>query len=305
MKHSKEEREDRDSIRKDREVFDETGRKIGETNPDPITGEPGSHPIGTGIGAASVGAVGAAIGAVAGPIGALAGAAIGSVVGGLAGHGIAEAIDPTADEAFWREEFRKRPYYKEGHTYEDYAPAYRLGTETRVRQWRNPIRSFENIEGEVGSTWDDVRGDSRLAWEDARHAVRDAWHRTGDRLTSASAPPPADTETTRAAEAAGAEGRMSVPEEKPFEAERFRQNLASRPYWRPEDRWEDFEPAFRLGHEARQRFPGRPWDEVETELSREWEWNRGASRLDWERARLAARDAWAARPGRVTGDRGV
>lgn len=45
-------------------------------NADPITGEPGAHPIGTGVGAAGGAATGAAIGSVAGPIGTLIGGAI-------------------------------------------------------------------------------------------------------------------------------------------------------------------------------------------------------------------------------------
>jgi hypothetical protein len=37
-------------------------------NPDPITGEPGSHPIGTSVGTAGGGLTGAAVGAaIAGP----------------------------------------------------------------------------------------------------------------------------------------------------------------------------------------------------------------------------------------------
>ena len=61
----------------------------GETrdeNRDPITGAPGSHPVGTGLGAAAGGmAAGAAAGTVAGPVGTAVGAAVGAVVGGLAG----------------------------------------------------------------------------------------------------------------------------------------------------------------------------------------------------------------------------
>ena len=37
-----------------------------DSNPDPITGAPGSHPVGTGLGAAGAGAAGAAIGATIG-----------------------------------------------------------------------------------------------------------------------------------------------------------------------------------------------------------------------------------------------
>src|SRR6266851_3247743 len=47
-------------------------------NPDPITGKPGAHPVGTGAGAAGGGLAGAAIGgAVGGPVGAAVGAAVG------------------------------------------------------------------------------------------------------------------------------------------------------------------------------------------------------------------------------------
>lgn len=72
------------------------------TNPDNVTGKPGSHPIGTGIGAAAGGAAaaGAGLGAAAGPAGAAAGAAAGAVVGGLAGHAAGEAVNPTDIHSF-------------------------------------------------------------------------------------------------------------------------------------------------------------------------------------------------------------
>ena len=48
--------------------IDPTNPLIAEdTNPDPITGEPGSHPVGTGLGAGGGALAGAAIGSVAGP----------------------------------------------------------------------------------------------------------------------------------------------------------------------------------------------------------------------------------------------
>jgi ElaB/YqjD/DUF883 family membrane-anchored ribosome-binding protein len=75
-----------------------------ESNPDPITGAPGAHPVGVGLGAAAGGiAAGAAAGTfAAGPIGTVVGAAIGAVVGGLAGKGAAESMNPT-------QEFRAEP----------------------------------------------------------------------------------------------------------------------------------------------------------------------------------------------------
>lgn len=67
-----------------------------DANRDPLTGEPRSHPIGTGAGAVVGGAgAGAAVGSVAGPIGTGVGAAAGAVVGGLAGKATAEHFNPT------------------------------------------------------------------------------------------------------------------------------------------------------------------------------------------------------------------
>src|SRR5215207_11085068 len=107
-----------------------------DANPDPITGAPGSHPIGTGVGAAGGGAAGAAIGAAvsgpAAPVGAAIGAVVGAVAGGLAGKGAAEAVNPTNEDAYWRENYSTRPYYESGYSYdEDYRPAYEYGWQSR------------------------------------------------------------------------------------------------------------------------------------------------------------------------------
>lgn len=108
-----------------------------DRNPDPITGAPGSHPVGTGIGAAAGGAtgvgaaiaIGAAGGSVAGPIGTAIGAIAGAVVGGLAGKAVGEAHDPTEDDTYWREQHKTRPYVQATHDYDrDLAPAYRFGS---------------------------------------------------------------------------------------------------------------------------------------------------------------------------------
>ena len=72
-----------------------------DSNPDPLTGQPGAHPVGTGVGAAMAGAAaGAAGGLVGGPIGAAVGAVVGGVAGGLAGKGVAESIDPTVEDRY-------------------------------------------------------------------------------------------------------------------------------------------------------------------------------------------------------------
>lgn len=146
-----------------------------DDNRDPLTGAPGAHPVGTGVGAASGGAAGAAIGsAVGGPIGAGVGIVAGAIIGGLAGKGAAESIDPTAEDAYWRENYRTREYIDPGATYETYEPAYRAGY---VGFSRHRGRRFDDIESELRDDYERTAGNPSLSWEKARQAARDAWDR--------------------------------------------------------------------------------------------------------------------------------
>jgi hypothetical protein len=141
-------------------------------NPDPITGAPGSHPVGTGIGAAVGGAAaGAAVGTVAGPVGTIAGAAIGAIAGGLAGKGIAEKIDPTREDTYWRENHRNQEF-AENRPYDAFAPAYRVGYEG-YGKYGVAGKTFEETEDELRLNYE--KHDSALAWEDARPASYAAW----------------------------------------------------------------------------------------------------------------------------------
>lgn len=154
-----------------------------EANRDPLTGETGSHPVGTGVGAASGGTVGAVIGgAVGGPVGALIGAAVGGLAGGLAGKGVAESVNPTEEDAFWRDNYANRDY-AQGRTYDDLQPAYRYGWESRTK---HHDRNWDQAENDLRSGWDQARGSSSLAWDDARQATRDAWDRVSGRTHSIS-----------------------------------------------------------------------------------------------------------------------
>jgi uncharacterized protein YcfJ len=146
-----------------------------DANRDPISGAPGSHPIGTGVGAALGGAAaGAATGTVAGPVGTVIGAAVGAVVGGLAGKGVAEKIDPTREDAYWRENYKTRPYIGKDDRYEDYGPAYGYGVTAFTRY---PDQDFDDVEADLSREWASARGTSTLGWDRARDASRDAWAR--------------------------------------------------------------------------------------------------------------------------------
>ena len=152
-------------------------------NRDPLTGAPGAHPIGTGVGAVAGGmAAGAAAGTVAGPVGTVVGAAIGAVVGGLAGKGVAERIDPTREDAYWRDNYSRRDYVTPGSTYDDYGPAYGYGVSS---YGAHAGRKFDEVESDLSRGWDKARGKSSLSWDKAKLATRDAWHRVSDTVERA------------------------------------------------------------------------------------------------------------------------
>lgn len=146
-------------------------------NRDPLSGEPGAHPIGTGLGAALGGAAaGAATGTLAGPVGTLVGAAAGAIAGGLAGKGLAEAINPSDESDYWREHYAQRDYVEPDASFDDYGPAYGFGV---AAHGRYPGQPFDAVEDELERDWAAGRGRSALDWERARHAARDAWMRVG------------------------------------------------------------------------------------------------------------------------------
>jgi hypothetical protein len=162
-----------------------------DPNRDPLTGEPGCHPVGTSIGAATGGATGAAIGLGAGPVGVVIGTVVGAIVGGYAGREVAEGIDPTLEDAYWRENHPAQPYAKENRTYDDYASAYRTGYTGFRRD-----QSFEEREADLRRTYEEPlpkapagtqniassqnvtdHSSSRLSWEEVRQAARAAYQR--------------------------------------------------------------------------------------------------------------------------------
>src|SRR5664279_4473842 len=158
----------------------EKQRRPASENRDPITDAPGVHPVGVGIGAAAGGvAAGAAAGTLAaGPVGtvvgAAVGAAVGAVVGGLGGKAVAEHYDPTVEEQHWRGNFDREPYYQRGMTFNDYAPAYKIGGEAHGRYGD---ATFEDVQDDLAGDYELARGQSRLGWEDAKSAANAAWTR--------------------------------------------------------------------------------------------------------------------------------
>ena len=249
-----------------------------DMNRDPISKAPGSHPVGVGVGGVGGAAIGAGIGALFGPIGMLVGGALGTLAGAGAGKGVAERLDPTGEREYWRNEHVNRPYANSKYNYDDdYAPAYEYGNTVRAQY---PDRKWdESLEQEVRTGWDTSKAKSRLSWEEARDATRDAFDRSD-----------------RTYKVYDATDRY------------YRDQYKNAAYYKPEyDYDNDYRPAYRYGTQARTMHPNREWDQsLETELGSRWDSARGSSRLTWEEAKQAARDAWhnveRALPGDVDGD---
>lgn len=152
----------------------EESQSASEQNLDPLSGEPGSHPVGVGLGAAVGGlAAGAIAGSAGGPIGTMLGAIVGGIAGGYAGKAVAENIDPTSEAAYWRDEYPNRPYSSKEFSYDDFEPAYQAGWSTadlRKEDW-------DSTEPLAKDAWEKAGGSAKMPWDQARHAAKDASER--------------------------------------------------------------------------------------------------------------------------------
>lgn len=141
----------------------------GPRNPDPLTDQPGSHPIEAGIGAAIGGAAaGLAVGTLtAGPLGAVAGAIVGgAAVGGLAGKGVGELIDPTAEDNWIHRWTQGKPETPTEENITAQRRAFRFGT-MAARQY--PGKLFREVDDSLKASWNAT---DTVAWERVRDSVR-------------------------------------------------------------------------------------------------------------------------------------
>lgn len=138
------------------------------------------HILGTGSATLGGGVLGAFVGAV---IGGTPGLTLGAVAGGAAGaiigHRLSEAADPRGDLGHFEQVYRTTPYYINGMTWDDYAPAYRYGLDTYATHGGQPLAVAAPI---LASEWPRAQGVSRLGWEQAQPAVEHAWRELDENL---------------------------------------------------------------------------------------------------------------------------
>ena len=80
----------------------------------------------------------------------------------------------------------------------------------------------------------------------------------------------------------------------------WRENCKSRPYAGTND-YNYYQPGYRYGYEAANRYRDRTWADVEPELSRSWDTYEYRGKSTWEQMKATVRDAWD----RITGHKSV
>ena len=185
------------------------------------------------------------------------------VAGAAAGKGVAERIDPTGETEYWRDEHKRRDYVDKSRDFDrDYASAYGFGLQGRENL---PGRTWADSEAKLQRDWDSARGTSTLGWDEARDAVRDSWER--------------------------ADRTYSTYEQSD---RHFASRFDNASYRAGDESFDDYRPAYRYGTQSRTRYQDRDWDgALERELKEGWDKTKGNSRLTWERARAAVKDAFS------------
>jgi phage tail tape-measure protein len=266
--------------------------KSNPENLDPITKTPGAHPLGTGIGAAGGAAAGAAVGSAAGPLGTLAGGVVGAIAGGLAGKEIAENANPT-----------------EGGEPSE----HKLGTGAGASAGALTGAAAGSVAGPVGIAAGaaigaaaggtagrgaaevvNPHGDDDLA----DHHLATGLGAGGGALAGAAAgagggPVGMAAGAAIGAVAGGAVGKGTAKVVNPHDEDRYWSNAyRDRPYYDSALSYDDYRPAYDLGYRTRASIADGTFEQAERRLSQDWAMAKGESRLTWEQAKLAARDAW-------------
>ncbi len=80
-------------------------------------------------------------------------------------------IDLTAEEKYWREHHQAQPHAS-GGTYEQFAPAYRVGAKAAEKY---PGKDFHEIEDDIALDYEKHEIGSALPWDHVRGASKAAW----------------------------------------------------------------------------------------------------------------------------------
>jgi hypothetical protein len=169
-----------------------------------------------------------------------------------------DRITPDTDADDWYRSDWNDHYSSLGGSYDDYAPAYRYGTEMRTSA-RYRDRSWDEVESDLKSDWE-ARHPGASTWDRFKAAVRRGW----DKIT-----PDIDDDSY------------------------YRTHWNAR-YSNANDTYDDYLPAYRYGDEARrlQKYRSRHWDDAESDLKADWESRYTSGHSTWDRFKDAVRHGW-------------
>jgi uncharacterized protein (TIGR02271 family) len=170
------------------------------------------------------------------------------------------------DEDYFRRDWQSR-YGKLGGSYEDYAPAYGFGAQAaRSALYRG--RPWNEIESDLRTGWESRYGASGQpsTWDRFKDAVRSGW----DRMT----------------------GGSGLDED-------YRRHWSTH-FATSGAGYDEYLPAYRFGYDmaGNDKYRGRPWDQVESDLRSDWDARYGGGASTWERFKAAVRHGWD----RMSGD---
>lgn len=91
----------------------------------------------------------------------------------------------------------------------------------------------------------------------------------------------------------GSAGESIAAEINPTAEEKYWEaNYSTRPYVNRQNDFETYRPAYRMGVESYRKYPNQEFDSFEPSIRNDWGNVRGDSKLEWQDAREAARDAF-------------
>lgn len=72
----------------------------------------------------------------------------------------------------------------------------------------------------------------------------------------------------------------------------FHETYAKSPYYVSGREWNDYRPAYQYGYDTYSKYRGQRFDDVQSQLERDWNSAKGESRLGWNEAKGAVQDGW-------------
>jgi uncharacterized protein (TIGR02271 family) len=157
-----------------------------------------------------------------------------------------------------------------GSSYDDLQPAYTYGSEARrAEKYRD--RDWTDVESDLRSDWDTRHaGGGASTWEKFKSAVRHGW----DKVT-----PDMDGTSTRTGSTLGSD-------------DSYYRNHWSTNYAAAGDTYDSYAPAYSYGSEARTKYSGRSWNDIEPNLRSDWDTRYGNGASTWDKFKAAVRHGY-------------